>query len=144
MVYFQGKIVLANDDFSFVTSESQSSTEKAVTGRILESDLTNAYGAHLLCLDLVQNTNNLTASDIWPKAPNLGIIMTNWKGPGPQPRNTQLISALELALPKTRIVGDLSASIDRQYQSVRERFPEEIETDDRLRSLQNLPLGVLE
>lgn len=144
MVYFQGKIMLSNEDFSFVTSDAQPATAKSVTGRGLETNLTNSYGAHLLCLDLTQNSSNLTASDIWPKAPNLGIIVTNWRGEQKQPGDTRLIAALERSLPQTRIIRDLSSKIGALYQSARQQFPEQIETVDRLQDLQELPFGTVE
>ncbi len=144
MVYFQGQILLTNDDFTFVTATAQVPSDKAITGKRLEANLTNTYGAHLIFVDLTQNTKNLTASDVWPKAPQLGIIISNWTGIGQQPVETQLISALEQTLPQIRVVRDLAKKIDQRYQLARKKFPEQIETVDRLQGLHDLRIGVLD
>ncbi|WP_010585378.1 WD40 repeat domain-containing protein [Schlesneria paludicola] len=141
MVYFEGKIEVSSDDFSFITSETQLPSDRAMTGRILESNLTNSYGAHIVFMDLTQNTNNLSESDIWPKAPNLGILVRNWKGQGKQPDQTKLSTALEQTLPQVRKVSQLSASIDEQYQRAKKIFREQLESVDRLQVLQDAPFG---
>lgn len=144
MVWFQGRIQVKEDDFSFFTSTRQTSDDKALTGKILESQLAKSYGAHLLFLDLTLNSANLTASEIWPKAPQLGIIVSNWKGQGQQPDETRLITALEQTMPQIRVVRELADRIDQRYEAARKKFPEQIEAVDRLQELRDLRFGILD
>jgi len=143
MVYFQGKIELTDKDFRFITREDLKASQGAFTGRDMQKILNETFGAHLVFLDLKQNDNNLTELDIWPKAPQLGIVVSNWKGQARQPIETQLISALENALPQIRIVSQLADSIDQQYGMSKIRFPGMIEASVRLlNEVQGVRIGI--
>ncbi len=145
MVYFQGKINLSRDDFTFATVNSNVPASDAMTGKDLETSLNDTYGAHLLFLDLTQNSGNVTESDIWPKAPQLGVMVSNWTGDGEQPNETRLISALEQTLPQVRIVRDLASRIDQRYQISRAKFQDQIENRvDLLKGVQDVRFGVLD
>lgn len=138
MVYYQGQITLTDDNFAFGTSD------RAITGRILEENLSRSYGSHLIFLDLEQKTESLEARDIWPRAPHLGIAVSNWRGPGAPPKDSRLISVLEQALPQTRVVRDLALKIDQQYAANRQQFPDQFETVNLLKDVYDLRIGAVE
>lgn len=138
MVYYQGQITLTDDNFAFGTSD------RAITGRILEENLSRSYGSHLIFLDLQQKTESLEARDVWPRAPHLGIAVSNWRGQGAPPRNSLLISVLEQALPQTRVVRELALKIDQQYAANRQQFPDQFETVNLLKDVYDLRIGAVE
>ena len=146
MVYFQGQITLTKDDFAFGALDPQQPLARAITGRMLEENLTRTYGAHLMLLDLRQNSETLQAGDVWPKAPHLGIAVWNWKGPGAQPEESGLISVLERTLPLSKDVRELAGKMDQEYRLAKNKFPGQIETVDvdRLKNLYDLPIRVVE
>ncbi len=143
MIYFQGRIHLTGEDFKFITYDKQSPSEESVTGKDLQRTLNDTYGAHLLFLDLNQNDQSVTLQDVWPKAPQLGIVISNWMGQEQQPGETRLISALTHALPQIRLVRELASTIDDRFRSAREHFPGRIEARvDLLKEVQDVRIGV--
>ena len=70
--------------------------------------------------------------------------MSNWKGEELQPRETELMSVLERALPRTRVVKDLAQQMDQQYSTAAASFPGLIETLDLLSPVYDLQIGSLE
>ena len=144
MIYFQGQITLTKDDFAFGTLDAQHPLTRAITGRILEDNLTRGYGAHLIFLDLQQHTETLQERDVWPKAPHLGIAVSNWRGEGEQPDDSRLITVLEQTLPQSKVVRELAEKIDQRYLLARKQFPDQIETVDLLKNLSDVRIGVVE
>ena len=146
MVYFQGQITLTKDDFAFGALDPQQPLARPFTGRMLEEHLTRTYGAHLMLLDLRQNSETLQADDVWPKAPHLGIAVWNWKGPGVQPEDSGLISVLERTLPQSKDVRELAGKMDQEYRLAKNQFPGQIETVDvnRLENLFDVPIRVVD
>ena len=143
MIYFQGQITLTKDDFVFGVLGPQDSLNPAITGRFLEERLTRSYGAHLIFLDLQQNTESWQDHN-WPKAPHLGIVVSNWKGSGAQPDDSRLISVLGQTLPQTKVVRELAEKMKQRYLLSRKQFPDQIETVDLLKNLYDLRIGVVD
>jgi len=144
MIYFQGQITLTKDDFAFGTLNPENPLTRAITGRILEENLTRGYGAHLIFLDLKQEDGGLNERDIWPKAPHLGIAVSNWRGPGPQPDEIRMSSVFEKVFPQTKDVRELAEKMDQRYLVARKQFPNEFETVEDLKNLYGVRLGVLD
>ena len=142
MVFFQGRIDESRDDFKFATSNlaQQSRTSNAITGKLLQRKLNSALGAHLLFLDLTQNEKNLKTLDIWPKVPQLGIIMSNWTDQQAQPSDASLLSALEEALPQNRIVRGLAANVKTRLK----KYPDSIEEFVNVDRVENVRIGKVE
>lgn len=144
MIYFQGQITLTKDDFAFGALNPENPLARAITGRILEENLTRSYGAHLIFLDLQQEEGGLNERDVWPKAPHLGIAVSNWKGPGPQPDEIRMSSVFEKVFPQTKDVRELAEKMDQRYVMARKQFPNEFETVEDLKNLYGVRIGVLD
>lgn len=144
MIYFQGRITLTKDDFAFGVLDTANPLTRAITGRILEENLMRSYGAHLIFLDLKQDSIDVRDRDIWPKAPHLGIVVHNWKGSGEQPEDSRLSAVLEKLFPQSRVVRDLAQKMDQQYLIARKQFPGKIETVENLKNVYDLRIGALD
>ncbi len=140
MIYYQGQITLTDTDFYFGEMDPALVHEsRMVTGKYLEKNLVQKCGAHVVFLDLQQNTQNLSQREIWPKSPNLGIAVANWNGAGEQPENARLVSILQKTLPGIRKMGELGA----EFKQPRNQIPN-LELVDNLDNLRELRVGKLE
>jgi hypothetical protein len=144
MIYYQGQITLTKEDFAFGVIDPENPLSRAITGRILEDNLARSYGAHLIFLDLQQGAMNLQDRDVWPRAPHLGIAVSNWKGQEAQPDDARMSSVLQQVFPQTKIVRELAKKMDDRYVQTARRFPGQIETVDLLKNVYDLRIGVLE
>ena len=142
MIFFQGQITLSDDDFSFGTPDPRNPRARMITGRFLEENLSRSYGAHLIFLDLQQTHQSVHAKDVWPRAPHLGIYVSNWAGPADtQPDQARLGPALEQILPRARMVRDVAMQINERYDLAAKEFPGKVETVRRLDDVYGLQFG---
>ncbi len=145
MIYYRGQVVISEDNFALKTIENWdfptiTTFSQALNGRIMERSLRETNGAHLICLDLKQPTNAVESSSVWPKVPNLGVMVGNWKGPGAAPEDARLISVLKKAMPQARQLRQLDDHLREQYVAAQKRFPDKVESVQSLKNLYDLQL----
>lgn len=144
MIYYQGQITMIKDDFAFGVVDSANPQSRLITGRILEENLTRSYGAHVILLDLQQAALNLQDTDIWPKAPHLGIAVWNWKGDSDQPDNPHMSAVFAQVMPRTKIVRELAEKMDERYVQAEKLYPGKVERVELLKPVYNVRIGSLE
>lgn len=140
VIYHQGQIELDKSQLSFTLLTKTAGPAGSADGMesdYLQESLVHTPGAHLVFLDLNQSQAKLSALELWPRAPQLGIMVSNWVAGIDQPEDTRLISALERIFPEARNVKQLAESFSREIDLVQKRFPNSIESRNLLGNIED-------
>jgi hypothetical protein len=79
----------------------------------------------------------------WPDSARSGVIRTVWGGvPDKMPAEAKLMPALESAISRQRLLGEVLNYLNGEYTRVSAKYPTLLEFDGRAGELRNLVVGV--
>jgi hypothetical protein len=153
VVYFQGgeSITPAEHLLSTrPTSEEARGARRGVTVEYLRKTLGDMPAASLLLLDTTRSTSPALAKGgqvqdevmQWPEWARVGVIRTAWGARTAAPPEARLIPALESALTRERLLGEVLKYLSKEYETVSKKYPTVFEFNAQAARLMDLVVGV--
>jgi WD40 repeat protein len=154
IIYFQGGEAITREDHYLKTGRGQDDRQAAEFGVSIDDVkqmMSRMPAATLLLMDVIRSTPPRDVRPAsgrdkvaqWPDSARSGVIRTVWGGvPDKMPAEAKLIPALESAISRERLLGEVLNFLNGKFTQVSARYPTLLEFDGRPGGLQDLVVGV--